>query len=57
MEKMQIVTKDDLFTLEGIKPTDILIDIYENGMGIIRFGEKLAINLEQFISYSYVDAD
>jgi hypothetical protein len=49
---IEVVTGDCLI-LEGIQPCDIFADSYETGHSIIRFGDKAAINLNNFISYQF----
>lgn len=53
MKKLYVELVTDSLTLEGIDPCDIHVDSYETGYSIIRFGDQLAVNLANFISYQF----
>lgn len=55
MKKLFIETTNGSLELEDLTINDIQTYIYENGNGIMRFGDKASVNLDNFISYEFIE--
>ncbi|WP_297428681.1 hypothetical protein [Clostridium sp.] len=55
MQKLFIETTNGSLSLEGVALRDIQVDSYDNGIAIMKFGDKAAINLDHFVSYEFAE--